>query len=168
MSNFATIVPMHPTKRDGTPAALKYEPVYCEVVRTMAQEGKFPEEWCVRIGVTANTLYNWANKYPEFEDAMHIAWHLLASYWAMQARMAATGGIPGSSPTVLLALLQRRFPQIWGKNGGRLTQEHFETRNEAGKGSALCQTCERLQEMTEEQITCELEALRREAADLSV
>ena len=78
-----------PTVVQDEPAAqCKYRPEFCQQVREMAQEGMFPEEWCAHIGVTVMTLFRWANRFPEFEEAVEISWHILHAYYANQVRLA--------------------------------------------------------------------------------
>lgn len=86
----------------------------------------FVEEWCAAIGVMMSTLYNWANRYPEFEEAMHQAWYLLRAYWTKQARESIIG--VGRPPSVLIKILETRFPETWGRTNPRITQEAFENR----------------------------------------
>lgn len=124
-SRFQALVPADQT-RDYGPAN-KYDEEHCWTVRTMAQEGMFPEEWCAELGVTLPTLYNWANAYPEFEQAVHEAWWLLRAFWTKKARDSIQG--VGMPPSVLMSVLEKRFPDTWGKNP-RNTHETFERRNE--------------------------------------
>lgn len=104
----------------------KYDPEYCWTVRQLAQEGMFPEEWCAHLGVTYATVYNWANRYPEFEQACMEAWYLLRAYWTKKARTSVQG--VGMSPSVLIKVLESRFPDTYGKTNPRNTQETFENR----------------------------------------
>lgn len=150
--------------------ANKYDPSYCQVIRDLAQQGKFPETWCAEIGVTYQTFYNWANTYPEFEEAMHIAWYLLRSHWAEKAAMAATIGSGSALPTVLLEILRKRFPEVWGNNP-QVTHEHFARRNEppapeAG-GAPLDGGAEDYDAMSDEELDARIELLqkRREAEE---
>lgn len=122
-SRFAALVP---TGREYG-AANKYDPEHCWAVREFAQAGMFPEEWTAHLGVTMPTLYNWANAYPEFEQAMHEAWWLLQSYWTKKARASVQG--TGMPPSILSMILEKRFPDTWGKNS-RNTHETFESRND--------------------------------------
>ena len=121
-ANIMDLVPL-----PGEQRALKYDPEFCWTIRGLAQEGRFPEEWCAEIGVTMKTLYEWANVFPEFDEAVRIAWHLLNAYWTNYARDNLTN--PNLRTTLLLEILRKRFPESWGKNA-RNTQETFETRNE--------------------------------------
>ena len=109
--------------------ALKYDPEYCWTVRLMAQEGKFPESWCARLGVTMQTLFNWANTYPDFDQAVREAWHILNAYWTERAQQIVERPALWSDlkATVFLEILRKRFPETWGKFP-RNTQETFENR----------------------------------------
>lgn len=125
-NRFKALVPKRPPQADN---ALKYDPdVHPQMIRDLGQQGKFPEMWCASIGVTMSTLYNWADRYSEFEQAFHIAWYLCRAYWAEQAQLAATKGSGVVSPTIMALILTRRFPDTYGRNP-RSTHEHFVNRN---------------------------------------
>lgn len=117
--------------------ALKYDPEFCWTVRLMAQEGKFPESWCARLGVTMQTLFNWANTYPDFDQAVREAWHILNAYWTERAQQIVEHPALWSDlkATVFLEILRKRFPESWGRNA-RNTQETFETRAKPIEGEA--------------------------------
>ena len=110
--------------------ALKYDPKYCMEIRDMAQDGKFPEEWCAHIGVTITTIYNWANRYPEFDEAVRIAWHILHAYYSEKARKIVENPLKYNvlKATVFLEILRKRFPSTWGKEP-RNTAEDFDARD---------------------------------------
>ena len=59
----------------------KYDPKHCDLIQQLAQDGKFPAAGCAAIGVTRKTLYNWADRYEDFEDAIEMAWQHLHAYW---------------------------------------------------------------------------------------
>lgn len=122
---FMAIVPGDGGERRGP--ADKYKPEYCWDVREMGQKGMLPEEWVSHIGVTLKTLYNWADAYPEFEQAMHEAHWLCRAFWAQQARQSIQG--VGMPPSVIILMLERRFGDMWGKNSINM-HKHFDTRNE--------------------------------------
>lgn len=119
----------YPVKPDGSPLAAKYDPAYCQLIRDLAQEGKFPERWCCEIGISMSTLYNWSNRYPEFEEAVTIAWHLLASHYTDKL-VALADNAEGKGQSALLELMRKRFPSLWGSNP-RGTLDHFQARNDA-------------------------------------
>lgn len=125
---------MDKPEHDPRTAAVKYDPEHCWTIRELAQEGLFPESWCARIGVTLKTMYNWANTYPEFEEAFSISWHILHAYWSEEAKKAETG-FGKRPPSVLLEILRKRFPSTYGQNP-RNTHDHFEARNAVDQAGA--------------------------------
>ena len=109
--------------------ALKYDPRYCEEIRLLAQDGKFPETWCATIGIHKVTLYRWADEYPEFEEAIRIAWVVLQDYWT---RFAVTSIVTKDiNQGILNTILKGRFPSLYSNKPEILegTLEHFEARN---------------------------------------
>lgn len=155
-SRFTALVPTEQPERKYGPAN-KYDPEHCWTVRQLGQEGKFPEEWVAELGVTLSTLYHWANAFPEFEQAMHEAHWLCRAYWAKKARENIQGvGIP---PSTLSLILQRRFPDMWGKNSVNL-HEHFEDRNKSDDPDAVEDTSpEALRAMSREDLQERIRAL---------
>lgn len=131
-----------------------------ERVVAMAQQGRFPEEWCAELGVSMRTIYAWANDRPEFEDAVEHAWHLLHAYWARLLRENITN--PAFRQSAALQVMAKRFPATWGKEP-RNTLENFSARNErtSDGGVQLCRNCEDLERMSEEELCAELEMLRK-------
>lgn len=111
----------------GEQRALRYDESFGLRVMVLANEGKFPEEWCADIGVTMSTLYNWANNYPEFEDSVIKAWHILNAWWT--AKMRETLLNPDLRSTIMLEVVRKRFPETWGGKA-RNTQQTFERRND--------------------------------------
>lgn len=141
----------------------KYDPEHCWTVRQLAQEGKFPEEWCAHLGVTYQTIYNWADRHPEFEEACMIGWYLLRAYWTDKARNSIQG--VGMPPSVLIKILESRFPDTWGKTNPRNTQETFENRPgrpiEGGADGERRVTPEEMKAMSPEDIRARIEVLQR-------
>ncbi len=58
-------VPTH-----GRPS--KYDPKYCETVIEMMSKGYSKEAVAGYIGISKNTLYQWAKANPDFQDAIDI------------------------------------------------------------------------------------------------
>lgn len=118
-------------QKPGDPGrALKYDPVYCDLIKGLAEVGGFPETWCAKIGIHWGTLYRWADEYPEFEEAVRQAWVLLQHYWTTYAQDNLKNTDLRS--TVLITLLRQRFPSIYGvQKAPQGTLEHFLARNEA-------------------------------------
>ncbi|SMD05090.1 hypothetical protein [Primorskyibacter flagellatus] len=148
--------------------ALKYRPEYCEIVKRMAREGQFPEAWCSEMGVSMSTMYNWAARYPEFDEACCIAWTALAAYWTGKAVRMAFGGEGDAKP--LIRILRTRFPDTWGDNP-RNTAGHYEHVMRPGMMELMAHHHTAVRGMTKEQIEAELAKLREhyqgDAADKS-
>lgn len=155
----------------GEQRALKYDPEFCWTVRQMGQDGQFPEEWCAEIGITMSTLFNWANIYPDFDQAVREAWHLLNAYWTAKARHVVEQPLLYSDlkATVFLEILRKRFPETWGKTP-RNTQETFENReittpNEQERAKSPLSDPDAIKQATMDQINARIAALeaRRKA-----
>lgn len=114
MTRRADIIPRGDDRDPRAYNRLKYEPRYCDMIRFMAQEGQFPEEWCANIGVTMVTMWNWCNAYPEFDDAYQISWHILHSVWSEKLRKSIHGS--NVNQGIILEIMRKRFPATYGKN----------------------------------------------------
>ena len=97
-------------------------------ILAMAEEGKWPEEWCSELGISMRTLYSWANERPEFEEAVEAAWHVLHAYWARLLRQNLTN--PRLRQQAILQVMAKRFPSTWGQTPIN-TLDHFLSRNSA-------------------------------------
>ena len=102
--------------------ALKYRPEFCKLVVDLARQGRFPEEWCTQIEISLSTMYNWATRYPAFDEACRVAWTALSAFWTRELIEAARGKACDSK--ILLELLRRRFPDTWGADA-KNTLGHF-------------------------------------------
>lgn len=127
MANHTRFGALIQTRAPQADNANKYDPEHCWQVRLLAMEGLFPEEWCAHFGITMGTMYNWANRYPDFDQACHEAWYLLRAHWTQKARESIQGR--GMAPSILAMILEKRFPDTWGKNP-RNTHETFASRND--------------------------------------
>lgn len=103
-----------------------YRPEFCDLVVEMAEDMRFPEEWCVEMKVTIPALYKWCNKYPEFNAAVRAAWLILAAkYTRWYISLAATD--KGKASTAF-HIMTKRFPHIWAQNAEGITQTTYEDR----------------------------------------
>lgn len=150
----SNIVPLSLDPRSTN--ALKYKSEYCQLVTDRAKLGEFPEQWCTRIDISLSTLYNWANRYPEFDRACQLAWTHLTSYWTKAAWEAAKGGTANTK--ILIHILIKRFPDTWGCSA-RNTQASFPT----SYGPKLKATATRFSDETDD---ATLEELEKELAEL--
>lgn len=105
--------------------ALKYDPCFCALIPQLAKKGEFPEQWCEHLQISMTTMYNWANKYEEFDEACRLAWTYLASYWTAKMMRAARGEMTDTK--VLMQILQKRFPDTWGHSSKNTCMHYIET-----------------------------------------
>ena len=129
MSYRNDIVPAEPAKGSNRQ---KYDGTSGRRILELAEEGMFPEEWCCELGITMRTLYAWARTYPEFEERVEQAWHLLHAYWARLVRQNIRN--PAFRQTLALRVMAKRFPSTWGKDTSN-TLEHFTGCMREGAGS---------------------------------
>lgn len=81
----------------------KYKPEYCELVIERAKEGRSLESFSAFIGAGRTTVYDWRQRYPEFEEAVQIAKLHQQAWWEDRALDIATGA-KGSHVLVMFAL----------------------------------------------------------------
>lgn len=136
-------------------------------IRDMAQEGRFPEEWCGPLGVTLETMRRWGHAHPEFKDALIISRHLLNAFWSNKARVSIDK--PGINASVLITILKGRFPEFYGNNPADIW--HFLHSDDgtwrATEGTDPKERAGLAMNLTEDEIRVKLAALkaRREAED---
>jgi transposase-like protein len=106
----------------------KYEPEYCEeLIKTMS-EGFSIEGFAGKIGVSKQTIYNWATTYPEFAEAKAVG-EMKARLWFEQIGHAGMTGqlrrvsketLDGNGNVIHREYEQATFvPAVWiftGKN----------------------------------------------------
>lgn len=102
----------------GRPSA--YDPAYCERVIELAKEGCGKAEIALELGVTRQTLDNWAAAHPEFLDAITCAREASAGWWEAQGRHGITNRDFNANAYRLQVM--NRFPADW-----RDKQEHEHT-----------------------------------------
>lgn len=84
--------------------APKYSKEYCSLLIDTLVEGKSIDCFCVLVGVTKTTVYNWRKKYPEFEYSFELAECAYRSYFAQKMRGAALGELKGYDHKLLNTL----------------------------------------------------------------
>lgn len=133
-------------------------------ILAMAEVGMFPEEWCVDLGISMRTLYNWANDRPEVEEAVEAAWHVLQAYWARLLREKLTN--PSLRQNAILQVMAKRFPSTWGQTPSN-TLDHFLSRNSVAMVTTQAHTASGAQErtMTREEILERIRILQDRIAE---
>ena len=136
--------------------ALKYRgEEHCALIKSMAHKGEFPEQWCAQLGIALSTMFNWAARHPEFDEACRVAWTALSAFWTRELIEATRGN--SRDTKILLELLRRRFPDTWGVNA-KNTVGHFISCVGAAN-SAISNTPD-FSAMTIDELEAELTALR--------
>jgi hypothetical protein len=102
-------------QQPGEPGrARKYFPEACQVVKDLAQKGKFPEYWCGILGIAPRTLRYWVQVHEEFREACEIARIILTAWWTSYTQAHLTDVNLKTAP--LIETLRKRFPELYGKN----------------------------------------------------
>ncbi len=73
----------------------KYRKRYCKMVRDWGSQGYSIKYMAYCIGVPRDALYRWADKYPEFEEALSLAREFSEAVHEKLAGDAAKGEIEG-------------------------------------------------------------------------
>lgn len=88
-----------------------YRPEFCETVLALGKEGAGKAEIAAKIGVTRQTLDNWAAAHPEFLDAVTHARELSAGWWEEQGREGVWSREFNANAYSLQ--VRNRFPDDW-------------------------------------------------------
>lgn len=132
------------------------------MVRDLAEQGEWPEEWAGACGATIRTLRNWRNAHPEFHDDLVIARTLLAAYWAKYLRTHMLD--MRLRQTALMRQLERRLPEIYGPQDKRdphpIWEELGLTGHEEVAAPGTVAASPRIRGMAKADLLAELEVLR--------
>jgi len=124
----AELPPALDIKKLGRPST--YDPSYCELVLELGAQGKSRAQIAAAIGVSRNTLTNWANANSEFAAALTAAQDLALAWWESvgQTNMTRTG----FNATAFIFQVKNRFrddyrdvqhAELTGKDGTPLNPE---------------------------------------------
>lgn len=73
-----------PKKGRGRPSDFK--PEYCDAVIALGREGKSKAQLAAALDVSRQTIENWADRHPEFMDALTRARDLALAWWEEQGQ----------------------------------------------------------------------------------
>lgn len=94
----------------------KYDPAFCDKVIEFGELGFSPAQMAARLGVTRQSLENWAEVHEEFLAALSYARTLCQAWWEDQAQM----NLPNKEFNA----------QIWKKSvEARFREDYTETKN---------------------------------------
>jgi hypothetical protein len=100
------------SKRPGQPT--KYRPEYCELLEIHRSNGYSFETFGATLipSVHRDTLYEWANKHPEFSDAKKKAKDLGQLYWEKILNIGTLGKIQGFNVAGCIYSMKVQFDLI--------------------------------------------------------
>jgi hypothetical protein len=113
----------------GAPS--KYRPEYCEaLIRHMEKGYSFASFGAAlptpsptnenprpkQESVCKDTLYEWANVYPEFSDAKKIAENKCRLFWERMGILGTSGKFKNFSPAVYIYNMNNRFKDDWSNS----------------------------------------------------
>jgi len=87
-----------------------YHPKYCQIVKEVGSSGGFDIDMALACDLKSRTsLYNWARKYPEFEEALEEASMLSDAWWIDLTRRMSKGDVPKGNVTALALILNNKI-----------------------------------------------------------
>jgi hypothetical protein len=100
--------PQAKAKLPGAPS--KYRKEYDkEIVEFFKEDGSRSfVEYAVKLGVSKDSLYEWAKVYPSFSDAMKVSKGIAEAWWTKVLTAQAIGKFKGS-PSCTIFSLKARF-----------------------------------------------------------
>lgn len=90
-----------------------YKPEYCDKVIELGRSGASKAEMAHAIGISRNTLDNWADANPEFLRAVKESQSFSQGWWESEGRKATFGGTPGFNATSFIFNMKNRFAADW-------------------------------------------------------
>ena len=89
----------------------KYKPEYCKKIVEFMSDGSSLTAFAAEIEVSKNTVYEWAKKYPDFQDAINVARQKCQAWWEKQGRTGLFMGIKDGtfSQSVWIFNMKARF-----------------------------------------------------------
>ncbi len=103
----------------------KYDPGYCDKVIACLAQGHSVTGFAGEIGVSRATVFNWANEYPEFFDALKAGQSAATKFW--EAILVSVARDGKGNATAAIFGLKNRAAEDWadkvvnehtGKDGG--------------------------------------------------
>jgi len=89
----------------------EYKPEYCEAVIEYGRLGKSVAWMAAEIGVSKDTLYEWAKVHEEFSDAFTRARLESQRWWEDRGQEALSQ--PGFNGSIWARSMAARFPEDW-------------------------------------------------------
>ncbi len=112
------------TPKMGRPTL--YDARFCEMVIELGRQGKSKTQIAAHIGISRETIYQWAEIHKDFSDALTQAHELAQAWWEEAGQQGIFRG-PGFNDRAWSLQVRNRFPgeykesrelEVAGKGGG--------------------------------------------------
>lgn len=90
----------------------KFDPEFCERLIETMSSGASLAEFAADLRVTRSTIYQWAEDYPEFSDAIKLGRELQESWYNKVGRAAMAGKLPDFRPVIWIFTMKTQFGWI--------------------------------------------------------
>lgn len=87
----------------------RYKKEYCQKLIDYMSEGLSFDSFGAEVKVSRVTLYNWIEKYPEFQDAKSEGEMRSLQWWEKIGRSGMVGKIKGFNPAIYIFSMKSRF-----------------------------------------------------------
>lgn len=102
----------------------KYKEDYCDGIILFMKDGRHVVEYAAEIGVSKDTIYEWAKVYPEFKESMDIAMTACEAWYVGKSREGMLGNIDNWNPTTYIFKMKNCFK--WrDKHDGEETRDNY-------------------------------------------
>lgn len=90
-----------------------YTPELCQKVIELGEQGKSWNQIATLFSTTRRTLYDYRQRYPEFQEAYMRSREACESYWEDIGQKGIKGILPKFNPTTYQKYMQVQFPDTW-------------------------------------------------------
>lgn len=90
-----------------------YHPSLCEKVVEHMRSGLSFESFAGAVGCSKQSLYDWANKFPEFMDAKKEGLELCRLFWERLGTAGAAGKVKNFNCAAWIFNMKNRFRDDW-------------------------------------------------------
>lgn len=108
-----------------------YDPKYCDLILELGREGKSKAQMAAHIGITRKTIENWADRHPEFREALDLWQDLCLAWWENTGQRGLAHGVMnaavwGRSMAARFHAEYREETAIVGAGGGPILTQHVD------------------------------------------
>lgn len=111
----------------------EFKPEYCERLVNIMSQGASQGEAAKAFGITIKTLYNWAEAYPEFKEAMSTGKEYSEAWWEDMGRKGIQGLLPKWNATGYIYTMKCRFKGQWQDDNHQKVDHTFTYKNRTDK-----------------------------------